>query len=558
MIEQPPQSPKKTSSHETELDKLSEKDQREINSIRTTWANLYNSFISEIQSTPRQGHAITLATEIRRQSEEIYKSLLSRLEPTVSTDQAESLALLLLTSELNLKSQDLQLPRKEQVFEMLKAAEAVLDDVKAEVGVLLPPFFTPLIEHLESPTKEPTKSRPKQRSRVETEQREKLEQLQSELTQRELIDSLKELEQWPPKHTFKPENGPRVFYPDKPFSIESSDTPRRSMVVYVDAGDIIKPRVIYGSSTHAVIKALPRVGVRGENVVWFDKADSEESISLGIPYQMKFMPTMYRTDAPIKELGREEKHKWLRDLVRSVEMGKQYNEEHRQDTFFKAIKPSKRKIIPMDAFPNDPRMRAQLEQESIPLEMYYPESLHLPDSFPKRCPDAWTPENIGRFIETNPDAYLPTLFHGAVLANLPRYGQSRVWNFESTEGTPLRYLIIEAILANPKERVVWVGTAERVKNSQNQELSYNTYLVPEEYENLNPITTPALEHYDNMSNLIGNYYHQTPWFKKFNCTNQGVSLNMWPFIKNLPVVKAFFAKTKKLDREKNPRKQPNR
>lgn len=549
----PQPQPENTASNEI-MRSLTEAQRKRLHAIRAGWARDFTSFQAEAAETAA-GIPISLATDLWRRAERVYKSLLAALSEGEPTEEQKQLALRLMTAEVQVDPQsDEGLPDKQTVFAALTGVEQLFEQMKGEVGSIFPPLFTELIAGPKTPTVKPASvkseaeqliqpaaTKPKPRE-SDPQERRKLRELMKTLKEKGLLEGLANLQQWPPEKGFKPENGPSIYYSEKPFAI-SADTSRRAKVVYVDTKKEIKPRVIYCSSSHGIIKTLPRVGVYEKNVVWFDKGDSQESISLGTPYQMQLMPLMYLDDPNIKTLDNEEKNDWLRSIVRSVKMGQQHKKQHRQDTFFHAIEPAKGNLLNEKYVPDE----AMAAMEGIDPKMYHPGLLHLSDARPEACSNPKNAAAMRSFIEQNPDAYLPTKLNKVIAAKLPRYGHARIWNFESTGKTPLQYMVLEAYPPGSRELAVWVASINRVKKDDGSPMSYNTYLVPEQYDHLEPVTMPPVEHFSDVAELFGNSYLGNSWLKKFPCTSDGRDADMWPFIQHLPLNIAFKAKIKAID-----------
>ncbi len=150
-----------------------------------------------------------------------------------------------------------------------------------------------------------------------------------------VMQDLEALGQWPPTKIYKAPHGPTVMFCEKPFLLSSSEGKelRRVMVVYVDCGKEIKPHIIYTSSTHGVIKCLPRIMLNHEGrIKWFDKGDSQNSITIGFDYQLELIERMYRSDSCKSLLHNSDQGKRLfTSFVRTTE-------EPRQDTFFGSLR----------------------------------------------------------------------------------------------------------------------------------------------------------------------------------------------------------------------------
>ncbi len=295
-----------------------------------------------------------------------------------------------------------------------------------------------------------------------------------------VMQDLEDLEQWPPTEIYKAPQGPTVMFCKKPFLISSSDKNeiRRAMVVFVDCGKEIKPRIIYTSSTHGVIKCLPRIMVNHEGrIKWFDKGDSQNSITIGFDYQLELIERMYRSDScQLLPHHSDQERRLFTSFVRTTQ-------EPRQDTFFGNVHEQSVIIARtlQDELPLDATILPEYQEFALP------EKCHLNDANSTFTPDS--------------DDYLKSRFIAVKNIVHPRYGKCNIWFFESEHPTKAkRYIVFETAMPEgytPKkgermpDRGYWIGA---IQPSAPQLQGQNTYLAPTHYYPYDELTTPLLEH----------------------------------------------------------------
>jgi len=253
-------------------------------------------------------------------------------------------------------------------------------------------------------------------------------EIQNELHRDGLLDGLIAIDQWPAEHYFKPENGPEVYYSDKPFALGTGRGARRAMIVYVKDSDTKKfiPRLIYCSTTHLAIKILARVVVNYEgDIRLFDKHQSEDSISLGINYQMELLERIYRKDTDIKEIDVWENQDFIKSVVgREVDV-KRHCIGNAHKTFEGKISADTKVEMPF----------MNLGEVSKHLKYYHPEKLHLTDANQEFNP------------YTFPNKYLPTRLLKRIQIETPKCGVVEIFFFESEhEHRPRRYMVCKTYL----------------------------------------------------------------------------------------------------------------
>ncbi|MDF2379728.1 MAG: hypothetical protein P1V18_05965 [Candidatus Gracilibacteria bacterium] len=346
-----------------------------------------------------------------------------------------------------------------------------------------------------------------------------------------LFDELKELKQWPPQKEFSYDHGPTVLYPSQGFDLMSqSGKKRRALVVYVldEKTQQLKPRFLYVSSTHAVVKVMPRVLLRGSRIFNYDKGPAEESVTVAIPYQLPLMKAMYpngdvlQDDLPVMttDKGRES---LLVDLVQAENVFDRYETEAMNHSFMGKVDAAQTRFI-RDFLPKG---------EKDYYFYMHPENFHLLDADPTKDPD------------TDGD-YLSLKLHGKVQIFSGYHGAMKVYDMESQHPeNPMRYLA--HMMRAPKQFRDEYNSSlffvPIVEDARPESREVNTYLTCRSYVECPELTVPILEKSrqiqmdtrdweDDWEEVHGLVHSRRHWGHVF----------MWPYLKKLPFFKYLMRK----------------
>jgi hypothetical protein len=317
--------------------------------------------------------------------------------------------------------------------------------------------------------------------------------------------------------------------------MKSRHSERKAMVIYVDAGtEGLKPRFIYTSTTHIAIKSLPRAIVNSEGkIVLYDKADSEESISLKMPYQMELIDTINRKD--IKTIPKDGQDEFIKKIVRQVSPLNSYKAEYRQDTFFGNVQ-EKMGILPVFDSPEKSDNTARISEEYS-----RPNEVHLKDSDKTYDP-----------IKES-EKYLPAKLLKRTTVKTLKYGEVDVFFYQSQHTTnSTNYMVCRVPLPRSYKGKSTHGIMISAMDPTHEQA--NTYLTSKIYLGTEGVTVPMLEKVNTIVRIGDeSMYLGNAFIKKFDCESSGNSENdfiMWNYLRQLPVIRTFASKIASLEERK--------
>lgn len=349
-------------------------------------------------------------------------------------------------------------------------------------------------------------------------------EIKQDMKDKGILETLVALGQWGDWEEFAPIDGPRVWIPRKRFNMGSGKNARPAMIVMVDCfRGKIKPRVVYGSTTHLAASVLPRVHVNNKGLIfWFDKGHAEESIRLTPSYQRRILSKLYAEgEFPTMNLNdsADPGNNMLEVIARCYRFPGKGDELPK--TFINNVAPN--------AF-------HQAKGRRDPFDNL--EGFHLKDANPKG-------EEYLSLRSVKFERDVLNIHH-------PKYGPVNVFFINSQHPEHgAEYMVCQAQIPKPesftKEWGVWISML-----SANKAFKRNatTYMVGEKYfEEVGPAVLPLLEKGISVARMFPPRGKFAKKYDVFNGINEQGDVLMWKVLQKIPVIQVMQEEVRKICEE---------
>ena len=345
-----------------------------------------------------------------------------------------------------------------------------------------------------------------------------LENLESELKKKGLLDQLKKLKQWPIQEKINlPNSQQEVYVPPQGFQLVHGtyNEKRSCKVLYVREGERLIPRLVYLSITQGVLRVVPEIVVRSNGKIRsLGKGKGQPSVALTMENHQKLLPTFSFSPSE-EQVDVETVSDFLISLVGATKTSE--NVDSDDDSFFSS------QVSEIEVL--HPRMQAEFRKNTTEYDekyFLYPELVHLKDANPN---------------EKDKAGYIH-LKHKGTFALHPQSSEAK--NLYFFESSSFRYFVVERV----NDGAIGIGAIEPLPSQGKQG---NSYLVPENYvgASAKPLLLPPLESIDDITANGGGGLYKNPLLKKFEddfvpvYIDQHQSYDTRKYLEHFALIRAF-------------------